>query len=295
MKSYQQVFAELKKQNRAALIPFFVIGDPDFETSLTIVKTAIDAGADILELGIPFSDPIADGPTIQKADIRAMRSGMNLQKALEFIRKVKEYRDIPIGLLMYYNLIQQYGRHVGRGHRGEGRGENSPAPRPPGPVPFHGFFQDFHAAGVNSVLVADLSIDDADEVIAPARAAGLDTVFMATPNTESERMKQIASKTTGFIYTVSLLGVTGSRQALSSAVEGLIRQLKDLTNVPICVGFGVSTPEHARTIAGAGADGVIIGSRLVAMIESHLDDPSAAMAEIAQFLGQVKTALATRP
>ena len=272
MKTYQQAFAELKNQNRAALIPFFVIGDPDFETSLAIVKTAIDAGADVLELGIPFSDPIADGPTIQKADIRAMRSGTTLPKALEFIRKVKQHKDIPIGLLMYYNLIQQYG--VSR-VAGPGR-----------------FFQDFHEAGVNSVLVADLSIDDAEEVTGPAQSAGLDTVFMVTPNTKPDRIKRIAAKTTGFIYTVSLLGVTGSRQALSTTVDGLIRQLKGLTNVPVCVGFGVSTPEHAKTIADAGADGVIIGSRLVAMIESNLNDPRAANREIAQFLGQVKAALA---
>ncbi len=268
MKSYQQAFAELKKQKRAALIPFFVIGDPDFDTSLALVKAAVDAGADVLELGIPFSDPIADGPTIQKADIRAMRSGMNPAKALEFIRQVKKHKDIPIGLLMYYNLIQQYG--LAR------------------------FFQDFHDAGVNSVLVADLSIDDADEVTEPAKAAGLDTVFMVTPNTEPSRMKRIASNTTGFIYTVSLLGVTGSRTALSNAVEGLIHKLKGLTTVPVCVGFGVSTPEHAKTIADAGADGVIIGSRLVAMIESHLNDPRAAGKEVAQFLGQVKAVLAPR-
>jgi tryptophan synthase alpha chain len=268
MKSYQQAFAELKKQKRAALIPFFVVGDPDFDTSLAIVKAAIDAGADVLELGIPFSDPIADGPTIQKADLRAMRSGMNLPKALEFIRKIKAHKDIPIGLLMYYNLIQQYG--LGR------------------------FYQDFHDAGVNSVLIADLSIDDAREVSQPAQSAGLDTVFMVTPNTEPDRMKRIAAQTTGFIYTVSLLGVTGSRQALSGTVEGLIRQLKGLTSVPICVGFGVSTPEHARTIADTGADGVIIGSRLVAMIETNLTDPRAARTQIAQFLGQVKTALVAR-
>jgi len=268
MKSYQQAFAELRGQKRAALIPFFVVGDPDFETSLAIVKAAVDAGADVLELGIPFSDPIADGPTIQKADIRAMRSGMNPPRALEFIRKIKEHKDIPIGLLMYYNLIQQYG--VGR------------------------FFKDFHDAGVNSVLVADLSIDDAEEVTEPARPAGLDTVFMVTPNTAPDRTKRIVSKTTGFIYAVSLLGVTGSRQALSGAVEGLIRQLKGLTSVPICVGFGVSTPEHAQTIADAGADGVIIGSKLVTMIESHLDNPQAATVEIVQFLGQVKTMLAHR-
>ena len=156
MKTYKEVFSELKS---AALIPFFVIGDPDFDTGLGTVKTAIDAGADILELGIPFSDPIADGPTIQKADIRARKAGMNVQKALEFIRKVKDYKDIPIGLLMYYNLVYQYGMEK--------------------------FFRDFYEAGVNSVLVADLSIDDADEIIAPAGSAGLDTVFMVTPNTDT--------------------------------------------------------------------------------------------------------------
>jgi tryptophan synthase alpha chain len=266
MKSYQQAFADLKQHQRAALIPFFVIGDPDFDTSLALVKAALAAGADILELGIPFSDPIADGPTIQKADIRAMRSGMNLPRALEFLRRVKEHQDIPIGLLMYYNLIQQYG--VGR------------------------FFRDFHDAGVNSVLVADLSIDDAAEVTEPAQAAGLDTVFMVTPNTEPDRMRRIAAKTTGFIYAVSLLGVTGSRQTLSNAVDGLIRQIKGLTAVPVCVGFGVSKPEHALSIAQAGADGVIIGSALVAMIESSLDNPGAATAQIARFLGQVKGVLA---
>jgi tryptophan synthase alpha chain len=268
MKSYQQAFADLKQHHRAALIPFFVIGDPDFDTSLALVKAAIGAGADVLELGIPFSDPIADGPTIQKADIRAMRSGMDLPKALEFLRRVKEYQDIPIGLLMYYNLIQQYG--VGR------------------------FFRDFHDAGVNSVLVADLSIDDAGEVAPPAQAAGLDTVFMVTPNTEPGRMKRIASKTTGFIYTVSLLGVTGSRTTLSDTVGGLIAKLKSVTNVPICVGFGVSTAEHARTIADAGADGVIIGSRIVAMIEEALDDPGKAATAITTFLHEVKAALSTR-
>jgi tryptophan synthase alpha chain len=266
MKSYKEVFSNLKSQGRTALIPFFVIGDPDFDTSLAVVKAAIDAGADVLELGIPFSDPIADGPTIQKADVRAMRSGMNTRKACEFIRQVKRHKDVPIGLLMYYNLIQQYG--VER------------------------FFKDFHKAGVNSVLVADLSIDDADEVLVPAKAAGLDSVFMVTPNTALDRMERIAARTTGFVYTVSLLGVTGSREALSGAADGLVRRLKGLTDVPICVGFGVSKPEHAQTIADAGADGVIIGSRLVSMIENNLGKPQQAIREITQFLGEVRTALA---
>jgi len=265
MKSYKQIFSEL---DRAALIPFFVIGDPDFDTSLEIVKTAIDAGADILELGVAFSDPIADGPTIQKADIRARSAGMNVKKAMEFIKKVKAYKDIPIGLLMYHNLIYQYGAEK--------------------------FFADFHEAGVNSVLVADLSIDDADEIIEPAASAGLDTVFMVTPNTETERMKLIASKTTGFIYTVSLLGVTGSREKLSEQVEGLIAKLKKLTGVPVCVGFGISKPEHASKVAAAGADGVIIGSKIVKIIEENLDNKEKTLAEISTFIKEVKSSITNK-
>ena len=265
MKTYKQVFSELKEQKRAALIPFFVIGDPDFDTSLAVVTTAIDAGADVLELGIPFSDPIADGPTIQKADIRAIRGGMSVAKALKFIRKLKDYKDVPIGLLMYYNLVYQYGVEK--------------------------FFGDFHKAGVNSVLVADLSIDDADEVVGPAVSAGLDTVFMVTPNTHPERIKLIASRTTGFIYTVSVLGVTGSREKLSDAVEELVGKLKGLTSVPVCVGFGISKPEHAATIAQAGADGVIIGSKIVDLIESNLGNREKMLADISAFLAEVKSAI----
>ena len=267
MKTYKQVFSELAEAKRAALIPFFVVGDPDFETSLAIVKTAIDAGADILELGIPFSDPIADGPTIQKADVRARNSGMNVAKALEFIANIKDYKDIPIGLLMYYNLVYQYGTEK--------------------------FFRDFHQAGVNSVLVADLSIDDADEITTPAASAGVDTVFMVTPNTETERMRLIASKTTGFIYTVSLLGVTGSREKLSDTVEGLVGKLKKLTNVPVCVGFGISKAEHAAVVASAGADGVIIGSKIVGLIEKNLGNREKCLAEISAFLREVKKAIGT--
>ena len=262
MKTYKEVFSEL---DRAALIPFFVIGDPDFDTSLEIVKTAIDSGADILELGIPFSDPIADGPTIQKADIRAQCGGMNLSMALDFIGKVKDYKDIPIGLLMYYNLIYQYGAEK--------------------------FFADFHEAGVNSVLVADLSVDDSDEIIPAANKVGLDTVFMVTPNTDTERMKLIASKTTGFIYTVSLLGVTGSREELSGAVESLVGKLKKLTDVPVCVGFGISKSKHAATVASAGADGVIIGSKIVSLIEGNLQNKQTMLDEISAFLKDVKRSI----
>ena len=262
MTTYKQTFAGL---NRAALIPFFVIGDPDFDTSLAVVKTAVDAGADVLELGIPFSDPIADGPTIQKADIRSLSAGMTVRKALDFIKQVTDYKPIPIGLLVYYNLVYQYGTEK--------------------------FLKDFKAAGGSSVLVADLSIDDADEIAVPAKDAGLETVFMVTPITPDERARRIAEKTTGFIYTVSLLGVTGARESLSDMVRPLVTRLKELTDVPVCVGFGISSPRHAKEIASAGADGIIIGSRIVRMIEDNLDDKQKMLSEIADFITQVKTAL----
>jgi tryptophan synthase alpha chain len=262
MKSYAQLFEQL---GHPALIPFFVLGDPDENTSFEIIKTAIDAGADILELGVPFSDPIADGPTIQKADIRALSAGMNTAKALELIKKIKEYKDIPIGLLMYYNLIYQYG--------------------------IEKFLSDFHSAGVNSVLAADLSIDDADEIAIPALKAGLDTVFMVTPVTEDERIKRIAENTTGFIYTVTVLGVTGSRDKLSTEVKSLVGRLKKITSVPVCVGFGISKPEHAAEVAASGADGVIIGSRIVQFIENNLNDKEKMLAGISEFVKSVKKAI----
>lgn len=262
MKSYREVF---ENNSGSALIPFFVLGDPDEERSLEIIKTAIDAGADILELGIPFSDPIADGPTIQKADIRALEAGMTCGRALAMIQKIRSYSDIPIGLLMYYNLIWHYGREA--------------------------FYRAAASAGVNSVLVADLCVDDAEEVRNLAQQNGLDSVYMVTPNTSAERRGKIARLCSGFIYTVSVLGVTGARTELGTLVKPLVKTLKSETQAPICVGFGVSRPEHARELAQAGADGVIVGSAVVNIIEKHLDAPDAAKAKLADYIRNMKEAL----
>ena len=262
MATYKQTFANL---DRAALIPFFVIGDPDFDTSLEIVKSALDAGADILELGIAFSDPIADGPTIQAADIRAIKSGMTVNRALEFIKLATDYKPVPVGLLVYYNLVFQYG--------------------------IEKFFADFKAAGGSSILIADLSIDDVDEVIPAAEKADLETVFMVTSNTTETRAKLIAEKSTGFIYTVSTLGVTGARSDLSDTVKPFIARLKAMTDIPVCVGFGISTPDQVRQIASAGADGVIIGSKIVKMIENNLADKPAMIKDISDFIKEAKSAL----
>lgn len=262
MGQYKKLINEL---DRAALIPFFVIGDPDEQTSFELVKTAIDAGADVLELGIPFSDPVADGPTIQKADIRAMQAGMTPAKAIEFIRRVSNYKPLPIGLLVYYNLIYQYG--------------------------IEAFFTEFKKAGGTSVLVADLTVDDADEIIPAAEASGLETVFMVTPNTSDQRIEVLTENTTGFIYTVSLMGTTGERSGVSDLIKPLIERLKAKTDKPICVGFGISTPEHAKEIADAGADGVIIGSRIVRFIEDNLNDKDQMKRQIAAFISRVVQAL----
>jgi len=262
MATYKETFSKL---DGAALIPFFVIGDPDFDTSLGLVKSALDAGADVLELGIAFSDPIADGPTIQAADIRAIKSGMTVERALQFIKLATEYKPVPVGLLIYYNLVFQYG--------------------------IEKFFADFKAAGGSSILIADLSIDDADEVIPAAEKADLETVFMVTPNTADDRAKLIAEKSTGFIYTVSTLGVTGARSALSDMVKPLIARLKGITDTPVCVGFGISSADQAKQVADAGADGVIIGSKIVKMIENNLSDKAAMTKEISDFIIEVKSVL----
>jgi len=262
MKSYQELFAE---NNQTVFIPFFVLGDPDFDTSLELIQTAIDAGADVLELGIAFSDPIADGPTIQRGDVRALASGMTCEKAFELIAEIKAYKDIPIGLLMYYNLIVHYGVEA--------------------------FYQKCAGVGVNSVLVADLCIDDADELTDVIQKNGLDSVFMVTPNTTLERQKKIAELCTGFIYTVSLLGVTGARSTLSDQVKPLIASLKKQTDVPVCVGFGVSQPEHARQLAKAGADGVIVGSAIVNLIEENLNVADHGKKKLTEYLQKMKGAL----
>ena len=262
MRSYKDIF---DSNDRAAMIPFFVLGDPDQERSLELIKTAIDAGADVLELGIPFSDPIADGPTIQKADIRALENGITCTSAFEIIRQIKEYRDIPIGLLMYYNLICHYGK------------EN--------------FYRDAAAAGVNSVLVADLCVDDAEEVSELVEQNKLESVYMVTPNTSAERKKRVAELCTGFIYTVAVLGVTGARAELGESIVPLIQSLKELTEVPVCVGFGVSKPEHARQLAQAGADGVIVGSAVVNIIEKNLTASDYGRAELAEFIRNMRVVL----
>jgi len=265
MNSYKKTFNELKKKKEGALAAFAVIGDPNYKTSLDIVKKVIDAGADVLELGIPFSDPIADGKTIQAADMRALKSGMNTDKAFDLIKNVRKYNDkIPIGLLVYGNLIYQ-------------RGINK-------------FYNDAAKSGVNSVLVADVPIEESDDYIKSARTNKIDTVFIVSPLTSNERIKKIVSKTTGFVYVVSRLGVTGARAKLESSTLGMIKKIRKFTKKPLCVGFGISKPEHVKAVTKAGADGAIVGSAIVNLIEKNVNNKSKMLKKIGDYIKSMKKA-----
>ncbi|MEK6949979.1 MAG: tryptophan synthase subunit alpha [Nanoarchaeota archaeon] len=267
MASYKETFKELKKRKQGALVAFAVIGDPDYKTSLEIVKKIIDSGTGILELGIPFSDPIADGPTIQAADIRALKNGMNTDKAFDFLSEIRNYnKKIPIGLLVYGNLILQ---------RGIGK-----------------FYSDAAKSGVNSVLAADVPIEEADDYIKAAKDNKVDTVFIISPLTSDERIKKISEKTTGFVYVAGRLGVTGARSTLEESTLTLIKKITKITNKPLCVGFGISKPEHVKAVIKAGADGAIVGSAIVSLIEKNANNKSKMLEKIGHYLKSMKKATA---
>ena len=262
--SYKKTFSKLMKNKEKALVPFVVIGDPDYNTSLKIVKTIIEAGADILELGFPFSDPIADGPTIQGADVRSLRKGIDIDKCFRFIRKIREISKVPIGLLVYYNLIYQRGIKI--------------------------FFQDCKVAGVTSVLAADVPAEESEELIKAARNHKIDTVFIVSPLTDNKRLRLISRKCRGFVYVVSRLGVTGVREDLQQGTLKLLRRVRSKTKLPLCVGFGISKPEHVKSVCKAGADGVIVGSAIVKIIENNIKNKNTMLNKIETYVKSMKKA-----
>ena len=265
---YKKTFNRLKKNKEKALIPFVVAGDPNYKTSLEIVKTVMNSGADILELGFSFSEPIADGPTIQAAGVRALSSGVNTDRSFDFIKKIRKFNNkIPIGILIYANLIYQRG--------------------------IEKFYKDAAAAGIDSVLVADLPIEEADEYIKAARKHKVNTVFIVSPLTSNERLKKIINKTKGFVYVVSRLGVTGVREDLEKGTLKLLKRIMPATNLPLCVGFGISKPEHVREVCISGADGVIVGSAIVKLIEKNLKNKKVMLKKIKNYILSLKKATKT--
>jgi tryptophan synthase alpha chain len=238
-------FASLKREGRAGLVTFVTAGDPDYATSLAIVQGAPRAGADVIELGMPFTDPMADGPAVQASSLRALKAGQTLRKTLDLVRAFRAGDgDTPIVLMGYYNPIYIYG--VDR------------------------FLTDATSAGVDGLIVVDLPAEEDDELCVPALKAGLNFIRLATPTTDDKRLPAVLTNTSGFVYYVSITGITGAATPEFGRVAQAVARIKRHTDLPIAVGFGVKNAEHARTIA-QGADAVVVGSALVEAVRTSLD------------------------
>ncbi|MFZ0609083.1 MAG: tryptophan synthase subunit alpha [Xanthobacteraceae bacterium] len=238
-------FAALKQEGRAALVTFTMAGDPDYATSVALLKALPKAGADVIELGMPFTDPMADGPAIQAAGLRALHAGQTLKKTLAAVREFRAGDDAtPLVLMGYYNPIYIYG--VDR------------------------FLADATAAGVDGLIVVDLPPEEDGELCLPALHAGLNFIRLATPTTDDKRLPTVLTNTSGFVYYVSITGITGSAAPDAGKVAAAVTRIKRHTKLPVCVGFGVRTAEQARALAET-ADGVVVGSALVEAVRKSLD------------------------
>ena len=239
-------FAALKAEGRPALVTYFMGGDPDYETSLAIMKALPEAGSDVIELGMPFSDPMADGPAIQMAGHRALIGGQTLRKTLKLAADFRQTdKDTPIVLMGYYNPIYIYG--------------------------VESFLDDANAAGIDGLIVVDLPPEMDDELCIPALRKGISLIRLATPTTDDKRLPKVLTNTSGFVYYVSMNGITGSALSDPSLVGAAVTRIKAHTDLPVCVGFGVKTAEHARAI-GAAADGVVVGTAIVNRIAGSLSE-----------------------
>jgi len=243
-------------------------GDPTEEFSLKQIKALADAGADIIEFGIPFSDPTSDGPTFQAACARAIKNGITPSKCIKGIKKIREIVDIPIIVTTYYNII--YKRGV----------EN--------------FVKAIADAGAQGVIVPNLPIEESEPLIIAGKNHNLDIIQLVTPATSEERLKKIIEKSSGFLYLVSHPGVTGAKENIHNSTKELIQRVRKHTKLPLLVGFGISKPEHAAEIAGAGADGVILGSAFAKIYEKNLQNPEATLPEITNFARAIKSAMCKR-
>ncbi len=245
-------FAALKDQGRAALVTFIMAGDPDTETSLAIAKALPKAGADLIELGMPFTDPMADGPAIQAAGQRALKAGQRMTKTLAMVRDFRRGDDAtPIILMGYYNPIYIYGVDK--------------------------FLTDAKSAGVDGLIIVDLPPEEDEELCLPALKAGLNFIRLATPTTDDKRLPKVLTNTSGFVYYVSITGITGSATPDAAKVTAAVARIKRHTALPVAVGFGVKNAASARAIAG-GADGVVVGSALVDALRKSLDQSGKATA-----------------
>ncbi|HVW74626.1 MAG TPA: tryptophan synthase subunit alpha [Rhizomicrobium sp.] len=238
-------FAALKKEGRAAFVPFITAGDPDMETSFAILEKLPAAGADVIELGMPFSDPMADGPAVQASSLRALKAGATMAKVLKMVEKFRKAdKDTPLVLMGYYNPIHAYGTAR--------------------------FAKDVAAAGVDGLIVVDLPVEEDEVLRVPALAQGVDLVRFVTPTTDGVRLKRIVAEASGYLYYVSVAGVTGTKAVPEEEVRAALTRVKAATDLPCAVGFGIRSPEQAASVARV-ADGVVVGSAIVSLVAANLD------------------------
>jgi tryptophan synthase alpha chain len=266
MSGIAKVFQRLKAQGDGALIGYVTAGDPEPEFTPKIAEALVKGGVDVLELGVPFSDPIADGPTIQAASVRALQAGTTPKVVLGMAGEIKRKLGVPVVLLTYFNPVFRMG--------------------------VENFFRLAKSFGVDGVVVPDLPVEEAEAYREAAKSYGVDTIFLAAPSTSNERLGKIVECTSGFLYVVSHFGVTGAREALEDSTVQLIKRITPFTKgkVPLAVGFGVSKPEHAKRIIEAGADGVIVGSAFVNIIQRHQRDVSRMLEELEGAARKMKNA-----
>jgi tryptophan synthase alpha chain len=237
-------FDNLKAEGRKAFIPYITAGDPDLATTENLLLALAVAGADVIELGVPFSDPMADGPVIQRASERALKNPVGVAEILPMVERFRQKSDVPVVLFTYFNPLMQFAKeNVG---------------------------QKLKAAGIDGVLVTDLIPEEAESFVAEMRTAVVDTIFLVAPTSTDERIKLIAEHSSGFVYVVARTGVTGVRENISLSVSNLVARVKQHTSLPVAVGFGISTAEHVREVCGY-ADAAVVGSRLVLEIENNLN------------------------
>jgi tryptophan synthase alpha chain len=259
-------FAQLAKEGRSAFVTFLMAGDPDPKTSLDIIKALPKAGADIIEIGMPFTDPMADGPSIQAAGLRALKAGMTLKKTLEMVRGFrKDDNATPLVLMGYYNPIYIYGVDK--------------------------FLTEAKTSGVDGLIIVDLPPEEDTELCVPALNAGLNFIRLATPTTDDKRLPAVLANTSGFVYYVSITGITGSGAADSKAVGDAVARIKRHTNLPVCVGFGIRTPDAARAIAER-ANGAVVGTALVDALRGSLDAEGRATAKTVGAVADLAASLA---
>jgi tryptophan synthase alpha chain len=266
MTKITDTFAQLEARNEAALVAYLTIGDPNLKQTPQLAASLIEGGADIIELGIPFSDPIADGPTIQEAVARSLTAGTKPADAFEIAHEINERYDTPLVLMTYYNPIFRTGL-----------------------TKFLGLAKE---SGISGIIVPDLPIEESSDYKAECSAAGVDTIFLASPSTDRQRLDHILSQTSGYLYLISLYGVTGLRANLPDSVLDLVKKYRAITAgfIPLAVGFGISTPVHVQKLVQAGADGVIVGSAFVNVIGGNSQNITLASTKLEDLARKMKKA-----